>query len=35
MGIVSAKRWLHDPLIKNKMNQTVAILLSFNGIIPP
>ena len=29
------KSLLHDPLYKNKEGSTVAIILAYNGIIPP
>ena len=34
-GIIPPKEWRHDPLLKDKNNNTVAIILSSKGIIPP
>ena len=34
-GIVPPKEWNHDPLLKDRNDNTVAIILSSKGIIPP
>lgn len=32
---IPPKEWHHDPLMKNSKNQTVAMRLADNGIVPP
>ena len=34
-GMIPPKEWEHNPNIKNKYNDTVAILLAYKGKIPP
>ena len=34
-GIMPPKQWEHDPLLKDQNDNTVAIILSSKGIIPP
>ena len=33
--IVPPSNWEHDPTLRNKDKNTVAMLLSYNSIIPP
>lgn len=34
-GIMPPKEWEHDPNLKDKNNNTVALLLAKTSIIPP
>ena len=34
-GIIPPKEWLHDPILKNDFEDTVAMILSCEGVIPP
>lgn len=34
-GRIPQRYWDHDPTIRNKRNDTVAMWLAGNGIIPP
>lgn len=34
-GIIQPKEWHHDPKLKNKYNNTVAMRLAEKEIIPP
>ena len=33
--IIPPKEWYHDPFLRNKDGETVAIRLAFREIIPP
>ena len=34
-GIIPPKEWQHDPNLKNNYNDTVAMILANNIIVPP
>ena len=34
-GIIPPKEWYHNPLLKNEIKDTVALILIYNDILPP